>query len=262
MQAIVIIPARYGATRLPGKPLLPLGGKPVIQHVYERCRAARLAERVLVATDDERILDVVNGFGGEAVMTSAACRTGTDRVAEAASSLEADIVVNVQGDEPLIEPLAVDRLIELMASDPQAAMGTLVRRADNAEEVLDPNIVKVVCGERGRALYFSRSPIPFVRGAHFTDETVLHYPYLVHIGIYAFRIGFLAIYATLATTALEACEQLEQLRVLGHGYEIAVAQTDYRSVGIDTERDLLRAETMLSGSAERPSTLKQGDVLA
>jgi 3-deoxy-manno-octulosonate cytidylyltransferase (CMP-KDO synthetase) len=245
MEAVVIIPARYGSTRLPGKPLVPLAGKPIIQHVYERCQKAGRITRVVVATDDKRIVDVVESFGGQAIFTSSECRTGTDRVAEAARSLRSDVIVNVQGDEPLIHPSAIDRVVKLMEEDREAEVGTLMRRTTDLDEVLSPHAVKVVSDRRCRALYFSRSPIPCVRDRQMNRQTVIDYPFYIHLGIYAYRYTFLMSYTTLSSTPLEECEQLEQLRALEHGYRIAIAETAYRSIGIDTLHDLVRAEEML-----------------
>ncbi len=232
MSAVVIIPARYASTRLPGKPLLAETGKPLIQHVVESIRPARRVGRIVVATDDSRIAAAVAAFGGEAVMTRADHPCGTDRIHEAATKLhlgDSDIVVNVQGDEPDMSAACVDQLIELLEGS-DAPMTTLAAplRADQAD---DPNKVKVVLDRRGRALYFSRSRIPFDR-----DKTG-KVTYLLHLGIYAYRVGFLKAFAALPPTAAEQAEKLEQLRALEHGYAIAVAVVDYHGVGIDTPAD-------------------------
>ncbi|MBI4531945.1 MAG: 3-deoxy-manno-octulosonate cytidylyltransferase [Candidatus Latescibacteria bacterium] len=248
MEVVVIIPARYGSTRLPGKPLMPLAGKPIIQHVYERCQKAGRITQVVVATDDKRIVKTVESFGGQSIMTSSECRTGTDRVAEAARFTRSDVIVNVQGDEPLIHPSAIDRVVALMEDDREAEVGTLMRRATDLDEVLSSHAVKVVCDRHGRALYFSRSPIPFVRDRQLNEQTVTDCPFYIHLGIYAYRYRFLTSYTTLSSTLLEECEQLEQLRVLEHGYRIAIAETTYRSIGIDTLHDLVRAEEMLENT--------------
>lgn len=224
---------------------MQLAGKPIIQHVYERCRQADRISEVVVATDDERIIKVVESFGGRAVITSSKCRTGTDRVAEAALTMVADLIINVQGDEPLIRPSEVDRLVKLMETDQEAEVGTLIRRAADLHEVLSPHAVKVVCDRQGRALYFSRSPIPFVRDRQLDEGMLAEYPFYIHLGVYAYRRRFLAIYTTLTSVVLERCEQLEQLRVLEHGYKITVAETAYHSVGVDTLEDLERAEEIL-----------------
>jgi 3-deoxy-manno-octulosonate cytidylyltransferase (CMP-KDO synthetase) len=232
MSAVVIIPARYASTRLPGKPLLAETGKPLIQHVVESIRPARRVARIVVATDDHRIADAVAAFGGEAVMTRADHPCGTDRIHEAASKLhlaDGDIVVNVQGDEPDMEPSCVDKLIALL-EDSDAPMATLAAPL-TSEQADDPNKVKVVLDGRGRALYFSRSKIPFDR------DRSGQVRYLLHLGIYAYRVGFLKTFAALAPTAAEQAEKLEQLRALEHGYAIAVAVVDYRGLGIDTPAD-------------------------
>jgi len=232
MAVIAIIPARYASTRLPGKPLLAETGKPLIQHVVETVRKARSVERIVVATDDERIARAVRDFGAEAVMTSANCRTGTDRLAEAASMLglaNDDVVVNVQGDEPEIPPECVDLLVEtLQAGDaPMATLATTLTEP----EAGDANKVKVVFDESGRAMYFSRAKIPHDRdGTGGVD-------YFLHLGVYAYRAGFLKIFAALGSTPAEQAEKLEQLRALEHGHAIAVAIVDYEGAGIDTPED-------------------------
>ena len=218
MSVIVIIPARYASTRLPGKPLLAETGKSLIQHVVEAARGAKRAERVVVATDDRRIFDAVTGFGGEAVMTGESCRTGTDRLAEAAGALGLDdgaIVVNVQGDEPEMPPECIDRLVELLEAS-GAPMATLAAPLP-ADEAGDPDKVKVVVSAGGRALYFSRAPIPFDRAGAGRGE------YLLHLGIYAYRKKFLVEFAAMARTPAEQAEKLEQLRALENGRAIAVA---------------------------------------
>jgi len=234
VRSVAVIPARYASTRFPGKPLALLGGKPMIQHVYERVRLTGGLDRVLVATDDERIADAVRAFGGEVVMTGE-CRTGTDRVCEATRDLAADVVLNVQGDEPLIEPACLESLLACFA-DPAVRMATLRRRLD-PEEASNPNVVKVVCDLAGDALYFSRSLVPFPRAESG--------PAFAHVGVYAYRLDFLRQVAALPSTPLERAESLEQLRVLEHGYRIRAVETSYRSVGVDTPEDLARAEQAL-----------------
>ena len=232
METVVIIPARYGSTRLSGKPLLAQTGKPLIQHVVEAVRRAGKIGRIVVATDDERIARAVQAFGGQAVMTGAACRTGTDRLAEAAARLrldDQDIVVNVQGDEPEMPPECVDRLVELLQSS-GAPMATLA--APLAADLADnPSKVKVALDRNGRAMYFSRSRIPFDRDG--TGQV----RYLLHLGIYAYRAGFLKLFASMPPTPAEESEKLEQLRALENGYAIAVAVVDYQGCGIDTPDD-------------------------
>lgn len=233
--AIAVIPARYASTRFPGKPLAMLAGKPMIQHVWERVRRARGLMRVLVATDDERIAVAVRTFGGEVALTGE-CRTGTDRVFEATRSIAADVIVNIQGDEPLIEPASIEALLAAF-SDATVEMATLRRRLA-PHEGSDPNVVKVVCDLCGDALYFSRSPLPFVRTPPAES--------FAHVGVYAYRKPFLEKVAMLPSTPLERAEGLEQLRVLESGARIRVAITEHASLGVDTPDDLARAERALA----------------
>ncbi|BDF78830.1 3-deoxy-manno-octulosonate cytidylyltransferase [Pyramidobacter piscolens] len=239
MKTIGIIPARWASSRLPGKPLADLCGKPVIQHVYERCLKARSLAQVIVATDDERIMSAVAAFGGRAVMTSSHHPNGTSRVAEVAARVECDYVVNIQGDEPLIDPRVIDQLAGVLLHA-DAPMATLSAPFSSAEEAADPNNVKVVVDRKGRALYFSRSVIPFARCG-----TPVVYK---HIGIYGYRKDFLPVYSRLAETPLAEAESLEQLRALEHGYDIAVAVSAYpdRGVGINTPHDLELARKLMS----------------
>jgi len=259
MRAIAVIPARFASTRFPGKPLAADTGKPLIQHVCERASAARRIDRVIVATDDQRILDAVRSFGGEAVMTRADHPSGTDRIAEAAAQLNADLILNVQGDEPEIEPAHLDGLIERMESDRDADVGTLACpfAVIPGSDPRDPNAVKVVLDVHSRAIYFSRSLIPHPRGyesgpssgvpsscgtgfpAGHQDFRRLHQaaPYLLHVGVYAYRKAFLMSLAHLAPTPLERTEHLEQLRWLEHGHRIAVRVVDSAAKGIDTPED-------------------------
>jgi 3-deoxy-manno-octulosonate cytidylyltransferase (CMP-KDO synthetase) len=231
MNATVVIPARYASTRLPGKPLLSATGKPLIQHVVEAVRRASAPGRIVVATDDERIAGAVSAFGGEAVMTRADHVCGTDRIAETVDLLglaEDAIVLNVQGDEPDVPPECIDRLAGLMAAG-DCEMATLAARLD-AAEADDPNRVKVVRDLAGRAMYFSRSRIPF-------DRDGAPGECLLHLGLYAYRAGFIRRFARLAPTPAEQREKLEQLRALEHGHKIAVAVVDYSGAGIDTPAD-------------------------
>jgi 3-deoxy-manno-octulosonate cytidylyltransferase (CMP-KDO synthetase) len=229
---LAVIPARFASERLPGKPLLRETGLTLIEHCWRRVRAARRVDAAVVATDDERIRAAAAAFGAEAVMTSPACRSGTDRVAEAAAGRAGvDLVLNVQGDEPELEPVALDRLVDRMRRD-DAPMGTIACPFRDAAAVQDPNRVKVVLDRKGRALYFSRSPIPHRRDAAAGG------PALLHIGVYAFRPAFLASFAALPTTPLEAAEKLEQLRALEHGIPVAVEVVDVEPwAGIDTRED-------------------------
>ncbi|UCH35333.1 MAG: 3-deoxy-manno-octulosonate cytidylyltransferase [Armatimonadota bacterium] len=232
-QVIGIIPARYGSTRFPGKPLADLLGKPMIQHVYERSSKARCLERLLVATDDQRILDAVAAFGGEAVMTSPDHPTGTDRLAEAAAELAVEIVVNIQGDEPLIEPSVIDALAAPLIEDSSIPMGTLMSRITEPADLHDPNVVKVVVDRNSFALYFSRTLIPYAREVK-TEDVMYYY----HPGLYVYRKDFLLTYASLPPTPLEKTEKLEQLRAMEHGYRIKVVETAHRPVSVDTPHDL------------------------
>ena len=234
MKTVCIIPARYASTRLPGKPLLKIAGKPMIWHVVEQVRQARQVDRIIVATDDERIFNTVCDFGGEAWLTRADHPTGTDRLAEVAKKLsEAELILNVQGDEPLIQPQAIDALAEAFADRPELKMATLMTPLAE-EEICNPAVVKVVASLDGHALYFSRSPIPYRQNSG-ADSQIFK-----HIGAYAYRHDFLLQFASLAPTPLELTESLEQLRALEHGYRIRLIETPFRSVGVDTPEDMER----------------------
>lgn len=235
MQAVAIIPARYASTRFPGKPLAKETGKYLIQHVYEQVAQAKRVSAVIVATDDERIAEAVRSFGGRVAMTRSDHPSGTDRVAEVASGLTAEIIVNVQGDEPEIEPDCIDALVSLLAGDGDAAMATLACRFPSDAEPTGPDAVKVVLDQRGRALYFSRSLVPYPRETG--GRVDAPGDWLLHLGIYAYRRSFLLELAKLPPTPLEQREKLEQLRVLEHGHPIAVGLVKKASVGIDTPRD-------------------------
>ena len=245
MRTTVIIPARMGATRFPNKPLVDICGKPMIQWVYERAMQAKRVSRVLVATCDQVIIDAVNSFGGEAVMTSDQHRSGTDRLAEAAANLDSDVIVNVQGDEPLIDPSAIDRAIEPFASDKDLKMVSLMVPID-AESAKDPNLVKVVVGVDNHALYFSRSPIPYER------KPLEGRSIYGHVGLYAYTKDFLLEFAAMKPTPLETAESLEQLRVLENGYRIKMVEIADRPLGVDTQEDLQRVrKRVLSMSKEK-----------
>jgi 3-deoxy-manno-octulosonate cytidylyltransferase (CMP-KDO synthetase) len=235
VRVAVIIPARYASTRLPAKPLLRETGKYLIQHVYERALETKCAAEVIVATDDERIFDAVRGFGGRAVMTRADHVSGTDRIAEVAAHLTADVILNLQGDEPRIEPHALDLLAELM-SDATSDMATLAAPITTCATYASPNVVKVVCDDRGRALYFSRSPIPMARDGE-PDFSARPAKYLQHLGVYAYRREFLLKLAATPPHPLEAIEKLEQLRVLGTGGTIRVGIVAKAHRGVDTPAD-------------------------
>ncbi|MBI5102695.1 MAG: 3-deoxy-manno-octulosonate cytidylyltransferase [Nitrospirae bacterium] len=259
MSALVIIPARYASTRFPGKPLAPLKGIPVIEHVYKNSLRSKLAEDVLVATDSETIFEKVLSFGGKAVMTSPHHPSGTDRISEALGLLERDydIIVNVQGDEPLIKPEMIDAVISVL-HDSRASIGTLIKKIERPEEIFDPNVVKVVCDEEGFALYFSRAPIPYYRDEWKdarAETAVLRSKQLLsgmicfkHIGIYSYRKDVLVKLTSLAPTRMELAEKLEQLRALGNGYKIKVQETSFETLGVDTPEDLERIEKCLNAS--------------
>jgi 3-deoxy-manno-octulosonate cytidylyltransferase (CMP-KDO synthetase) len=248
----VIIPARYASTRLPGKPLLPLAGIPMIMHVVERASRARLVGRVIVATDDRRIADAVRNHGGETRLTSPSAASGTDRVAEAAASLDAELIVNVQGDEPLIEPSTIDAAIESLIDDPELQMSTTSEPIISVEDVFNPTVVKVVTDSRGFALYFSRSPVPYIRPvegltleASLRREPALLSNYRKHSGLYSYRRSFLQRFASMEPSPLERLEALEQLRALENGIRIRVVPVAHRSIGVDTEQDYERVKRMI-----------------
>jgi 3-deoxy-manno-octulosonate cytidylyltransferase (CMP-KDO synthetase) len=246
MKILAVIPARYASTRFPGKPLISIAGKPMIERVWERARQASLISRVMVATDDERIAKTVESFGGEVALTRADHRSGTERVAEvAAAHAEAEIVVNVQGDMPLIEPEAIDAAIEGVRGDEDVKMGTLAVPITNPAEIMDPNVVKTVLDFDGNALYFSRAPIPWVRDR----QGPVHVRHLKHLGLYVFRREALLEFATFPQGDLEKIEQLEQLRWLENGYRIRVTEVESKTVEVDTPEDVKRVEQMLAGAA-------------
>ena len=244
MKFVAIIPARYASTRFPGKPLAVLGGKPVIQRVYEQ--VSSVVNEVHVATDDERIRQCVEQFGGHAVMTRSDHKSGTDRIEEAAekTGTTADVIINVQGDEPFIQPSQIKTLMQLF-DNADTQIGTLGKPFDIMEAVLNPNSPKIVTDRQGFALYFSRSAIPFVRGVE-QAEWLTRFPYLKHLGIYAYRRDVLRQVTLLPQSPLEQAESLEQLRWLENGYRIRVGLTDTETVGIDTPKDLERAEAFLN----------------
>ncbi|HQE83412.1 MAG TPA: 3-deoxy-manno-octulosonate cytidylyltransferase [Candidatus Hydrogenedentes bacterium] len=241
-----VIPARYGSTRFEGKVIAPLLGKPLVMHVYERALRARHVSRAVIATDDERVREAVAPFGAEIVMTRADHPSGTDRIAEAVADSDADIIANIQGDEPLIDPRVIDATIQPLLDDPHVPMSTARCLIRDQESVENPNVVKVVCDSKGRALYFSRWPIPYVRGE---KPDVSFGCYWQHIGLYVYQRAFLLEYARMAPTPLEQLEKLEQLRALENGYPIAVVDTEYESVGVDTREDLQRVEEFLRQQA-------------
>lgn len=242
MKVLGVIPARWGSTRLPGKSLIPIRGKPLIQWVYERACATKRLDGIVVATDDDRIFGEVLRFGGRAVMTRADHVSGTDRVAEAVAGDNAEVVINIQGDEPLIEPALIDALSDVMKGDGRADMATGATLIREEEELRNPSVVKVVRDQEGWALYFSRLPIPFQRDGIFRKGSRLHWR---HIGIYAYRREFLDRFVAAPPCALEIAERLEQLRALHLGARIRVVETEYAGIGVDTPDDLLRVEALL-----------------
>ena len=244
MKFIGIIPARFASTRFPGKPLAMLGGRTVIQRVYEQATA--ILEEAYVATDDERIYQTVEQFGGRAVMTRPDHKSGTDRIEEAAEKIEtqADVIINIQGDEPFIQQSQIETLMHLF-DDPTTQIGTLGKRFETIEAAQNPNSPKIVTDKRGFALYFSRSIIPYIRGKE-QCEWLQHFPFLKHLGLYAYRREVLREVTLLPQSPLEIAESLEQLRWLENGYRIRVGLTDVETVGIDTPEDLQRAEAFLA----------------
>ncbi|HMD41446.1 MAG TPA: 3-deoxy-manno-octulosonate cytidylyltransferase [Candidatus Acidoferrum sp.] len=245
-QVIVVIPSRYGSTRLPGKPLLALAGKPMVQHVYERAKRAQTVDRVVVATDDERIVVAVTAFGGEVRMTRADHRTGTERIAEVAAHERGDIFVNVQGDEPLIDPVAIDTAVASLLEEPVAQISTVATPIRHPGDIMDPNIVKTVLDFDSNGMYFSRAPIPWVRDR----QQKVHLKYWKHLGLYAFQRDALLEYPTLPQGELERIEQLEQLRWLENGWKIRVAEVEHDAVSVDVAEDVTRVEKLLKAQKE------------
>lgn len=250
---LAVIPARFASSRFPGKPLSKIGGKTMLECVYERVARAQLVDRVIVATDDARIEEAARSFGAEAVMTSPDHSTGTERVAEAAAREDAEIVVNVQGDEPLIDPAAINLAIAPLLLGEPAPMSTLKKRISDVRDLWDPNVVKVVTDQAGHAIYFSRSLIPFPRDAAPSGAKLEALPdgvpHFRHIGLYVYRRRFLLDYPQLPVGPLERAEKLEQLRALENGHAIRVVETDYEAIGVDTPEDLERVRDMV-GCAE------------
>lgn len=255
MRVRVVIPARYASSRLPGKPLADIAGQPMIVRVAAAASRAR-TEGVWVATDDQRIFDAVRQHGFDAVMTQANHVSGTDRIAEVSAQLkwhDADIVVNVQGDEPLLDPALIESVAAALRDDPEAAMATASHPLTAVDDFFNPNVVKVVCDARGRALYFSRAPIPWDRDqfAGGRDALPANLPAQRHIGLYAYRVSFLRCFGQLAAPPLERCESLEQLRALWHGYPIQVVSVDHPPVpGVDTAEDLERVRRLFDASKD------------
>jgi 3-deoxy-manno-octulosonate cytidylyltransferase (CMP-KDO synthetase) len=238
-----VIPARFSSTRFPGKVLAQIAGKTMLQHVYERASLATYLTSTIVATDDERVYAAARSFGARVRMTRPDHLSGTDRVAEVASAENAELIVNIQGDEPLIDPAAIDAAILPLAHEPEIVMGTLKKRIEDVREIDDPNVVKVVTDHAGDAIYFSRCPIPFDRGKSAST------PYFKHIGLYVYQRDFLLQYSTLPVGPLEEAERLEQLRALENGYRIRVVETEYESLGVDTREDLERVGRLFQASS-------------
>ncbi len=245
MSVIGVIPSRYGSTRLPAKSLALINGKPLVQHVYERAKQARMLDEVIVATDDERILRAVVAFGGKAIITGLHHHSGTERVAEVARQSDAQVILNIQGDEPLIHPEHIDQVASFLLSHQAVPMATVMTRLTNHADVTNPNVVKVVVDQDGYALYFSRASIPFDRqGAGSREQGA---GYWKHIGLYGYQRYFLLQLPHLSPTPLEQAEQLEQLRALEHGHKIKVLETAHDTIGVDTADDLKRVEEVLAG---------------
>jgi 3-deoxy-manno-octulosonate cytidylyltransferase (CMP-KDO synthetase) len=243
VKVVVVIPARYASTRLPGKPLVLLAGKTMIQRVYERAKLAARVDRVIVATDDERIMKAVEGFGGEARMTRSDHRTGTERVAEVAAHEEGEVFVNVQGDEPLLDPTAVDTAVASLLEEPMSSISTVATTIKTPADIMDPNVVKTVLDFDDNALYFSRAPIPWVRDT----TSKIQVRHLKHLGLYVFQRDALLEYPTLPKGELERIEQLEQLRWLENGWKIRVAEVEHDAVSVDVPEDVARVEKLLQG---------------
>ncbi len=240
MKIIAIIPARFASTRFPGKPLVNIQGKPMIQHVYDKAYSSGIFSKIVVATDDQRIEKVVNDFGGLVMITSDDHQSGTDRCGEVINRLEEkfDVVVNIQGDEPFIHVEQLEQLISLFKNS-KTQIATLKKKLNNIEDVQNVNVVKVVSDNNKRALYFSRNPIPFARGVN-GDDWLKKHIYFKHIGLYGYRWSVLKKVVKLPISSLEACESLEQLRWLQNGFSIFIAETEHESIGIDTPEDLER----------------------
>jgi 3-deoxy-manno-octulosonate cytidylyltransferase (CMP-KDO synthetase) len=240
MKIVGVIPARWASTRFEGKVLALIKDKPMIQHVWENSSQSELLNDLIIACDDDRVVVAAEQFGAKTVLTSKNHASGTDRIAEAIESVEGDIIVNIQGDEPLIDPAVIDALVKALLDDPSCSMGTVIKVVTTKKELKDPNVVKVVVDGEMNALYFSRSAIPYNRDG---EDDVIHYK---HLGVYAYRRDFLLSYKSLPKSNLEKCEQLEQLRALEFGYKIKTVVTDIETIGVDTPEDLACVEKLLS----------------
>jgi len=245
MEAIGVIPARYSSTRFEGKVIADLLGKPVVQHVWEQAKKCKTLSDLIVATDDQRVVEAVNKFGGKVMLTSIDQPSGTDRLAEVVNPIDVKIVINIQGDEPLVHPSMIDELVRTLSEDETICMATIIKRINKKDELIDPNIVKVVIDRFSNALYFSRSPIPFEKG----EPAKLFYK---HLGLYAYTKDFLFTFTHLPKSNLETAESLEQLRALENNYKIKTIETTFDTVGVDTPEDLKRAERALKGEELDP----------
>ena len=249
LRVVAIIPSRYGSTRFPGKPLALISGTPMIQHVYERVSAAKRINEVFVATDDKRIAESVNNFGGKFVMTPSTLKSGTDRCAAAAKKIKADIIVNVQGDEPVISPKTIDAAISALLKSNNSVMSTAAVVIRDNDTLFSQNVVKVVIDKNGDAMYFTRNAIPFLRGVHHQDY-LAQFRFLKHLGIYIYKNSFLQKLTKLNETPLEAAEKLEQLRVLENGYKIKVAVVEDDTISVDVPSDVIAVEDFLSNQPQ------------
>lgn len=251
MRIVAVIPARWQSTRFKGKVLADLNGKPMIQHVWERVKRAHSVGEVIIAVDKDKVQKAVEAFGARAVFTSPEQPSGTDRIAEVMADVDADVVINVQADEPLIHPLMIDELASVFEYEKEVQMATLIKRIHKKEDIVNPNVVKVVVDRKGDALYFSRSPIPYIRGkmteAQTNPEVMqdISERYFKHVGMYAYTKEFLFTFKNLPKSILETEECLEQLRALEHGYRIRTIETRYETIGVDTPEDLERVKEIL-----------------
>lgn len=241
MDTVGIIPARFYSSRFEGKVLVDINGKPMVQHVWERAKQSKLLDDLIVACDDERVFKAVEDFGGKAILTAREHTSGTERITEIVNPLDVKIVVNIQGDEPMIHPSMIDGVAEALLEDDTLDVATVIKKIEQSQEISDPNVVKVVFDKHNFALYFSRSTIPFARDKA-TSQKVIHYK---HIGLYAYTKDFLFTYKNLAESNLEKLEKLEQLRILENGYRIKVIETKFETFGVDTPDDLARVRKYL-----------------
>ncbi len=240
--AIGVIPARFGSTRFPKKVIADLNGKPIIQHIWENCKKAKMLDDLVIATDNDEVMEVIKSFGGKAVFTSPDHMTGTDRIAEVVNAIDVNVIVNIQGDEPLIQAEMVDSLVRTILDHKNISMASLMKKMENLDEINNPNVVKVIVDKNGFAIYFSRSPIPYPR---LKEEAKLYYK---HLGIYAYTKDFLYEYTNLPKSYLEKCESLEQLRVLENGYKIKMVETKFDTIGVDTPDDLEKVKSRLEAN--------------